>query len=145
MFRPVFVGNDSVGVLMAVIIKQQLKFDPEIVWAIVGTPDRVDWVPGVKDCVFDGEVRTLSLPGAGRIKERILSRNAESMTMEYSCFESPMPLEQHHAHIEVRPAPDGCELIWTTTIKPEAIEKFIRQSKEGAIAQLLEILGKHSE
>lgn len=130
---------------MAVIINQQLKFDPEKVWAIVGTPDRVDWVPGVKNCVFDGEVRTLSLPGAGRIKERILSRNTESMTMEYSCVESPIPLEQHHAHIEVRAAPGGCELIWTTTVKPEENEKFILQSKQGAITQLLEILGKHSE
>ena len=130
---------------MAVIINHQFKFAPEAVWAIVGTPDRVDWVPGVKDCVFDGEVRTLSLPGAGRIKERILSRNAESMTMEYSCFESPMPLEQHHAYIEVRPAPGGCELIWKTTVKPEAIEKFILQSKDGAILQLLDILGKHPE
>ena len=33
-------------------------------------------MPGVEDCQFDGEVRSLNLPGAGDIKERILFHDA---------------------------------------------------------------------
>ena len=54
------------------IFCHSLHFSEEEVWAVLGKPDRVDWVPGVKSCDFDGEVRSLILPGAGAIKERIL-------------------------------------------------------------------------
>ena len=125
---------------MAIVITQHLEFEADRVWAIVGEPGRVDWVPGVEECAFDGEVRTLVLPGAGRIKERILNRDAASRTLSYSCFDSPTPLESHHASIEVRPLADGCEFVWKTTVVPESNEKFIEQSKMGALAQLNKIL-----
>ena len=75
----------------AMPIEKTIQFDcqPAQLWEIVGTPDRVDWVPGVTNCEFDGEVRSLSLPGAGAIKEKILSRDADAMHMQYSCIESP--------------------------------------------------------
>ncbi len=125
---------------MAILITEQFKCDADQLWAIVGTPDRVDWVPGVKDCVFDGEVRTLFLPGAGKIKERILDRDEALRTMSYSCFDSPVPLDSHHASIEVRSNAGGCELIWKTTVVPEATEPFIKQSKMGALAQIASII-----
>ena len=125
---------------MTILITEQFECDADQLWAIVGTPDRVDWVPGVKDCFYDGEVRTLFLPGAGKIKERILDRNAESRTMSYSCFDSPVPLESHLASIEVRPNAKGCELVWETTVIPEVNEPFIKQSKMGALVQIASIL-----
>ena len=38
---------------MTILITEQFECDADQLWAIVGTPDRVDWVPGVKDCVYD--------------------------------------------------------------------------------------------
>lgn len=109
-------------------------------WAIVGTPDRVDWVPGVMDCEFDGEVRSLTLPGAGQIKERILSRNNQEMTIQYSCFESPVPLQKHLASIQILETDEGCELQWRTEVEPVAFEPFIEESMDGAIKQIHTIL-----
>ena len=52
-------------------ITHDLKVNPSKAWDIFKEPDRVDWVPGVESCHFDGEIRSLNLPGAGEIKERI--------------------------------------------------------------------------
>ena len=114
---------------------------PAQLWAIVGIPDRVDWVPGVTDCVFDGEVRSLKLPGAGHIRERILSHSDTEMTMQYSCIESPAPLEEHLASIKIQETEEGCEMHWQTEVKPADFEPFIESSMDGAIEQIHEILG----
>ena len=127
---------------MSVKVDHQFNASADQLWAILGTPDRIDWVPGVTSCTFDGEVRSLHLPGAGDIKERILSRDEDSKTMEYSCFETPAPLESHHASIEIIPNADGCRLLWETTVAPIEIETFIRTSMEGCLERLTEILGQ---
>ena len=59
-------------------------------------------MPGVEDCQFDGEVRSLNLPGAGDIKERILFHDGATRTIKYSCCESPEDLKSHHASMQVR-------------------------------------------
>lgn len=125
---------------MSVKFDQHFNHPADQLWAIVGTPDRIDWVPGAASCTFDGEVRSLSLPGAGNIKERILSRDADQRTMEYSCFETPAPLESHHASMQIIPNADGCRLIWETAVTPLAFESFIRTSMEGCLERINEIL-----
>ena len=121
---------------MAIRVEQVLPFTADQVWAIVGTPERVDWVPGIEGCDYDGEVRAFKLPGAGFIKERILKRDAAARYIEYSCFESPMPLEQHLASIQLEPADSGCLMIWHTSVEPAQVEPFIRESMDGALVQL---------
>jgi hypothetical protein len=113
---------------------------PQQLWEIVGTPDRVDWVPGVTNCEFDGEVRSLSLPGAGSIKERILAHDDQAMTMQYSCIESPAPLEKHLASIQITASPGGCEMQWQTEVEPAAFEPFIEDSMNGALKQIQTII-----
>jgi hypothetical protein len=125
---------------MPVKFDHQFKHSADQLWAIVGTPDRIDWVPGAASCTFDGEVRSLSLPGAGEIKERILSRDADQHTMEYSCFETPAPLESHHSSMQIIANTDGCRLVWETAVMPLAFESFIRTSMEGCLERIDEIL-----
>ena len=125
---------------MSVKFDQHFNHPADPLWSIVGTPDRIDWVPGAASCTFDGEVRSLSLPGAGNIKERILSRDADQRTMEYSCFETPAPLESHHASMQIIPSASGCRLIWETSVTPAAFEGFIRASMEGCLEKIGEIL-----
>jgi carbon monoxide dehydrogenase subunit G len=123
-------------------IQKTVSFNcpPARLWEIVGTPERADWVPGVTDVSFDGDVRSLNLPGAGQIKERILARDETALTMSYSCIESPTPLDQHLAKIEVVPTDSGCEMRWQTEVTPVAFEKFIEQSMDQAIERLREML-----
>ena len=127
---------------MTVKFDHQFAASADQLCAIVGTPDRVDWVPGAESCTFDGSVRSLSLPGAGDIKERILSHNNELRRIEYSCFETPAPLESHHASMEVIANENGCRLLWETTAAPIEIETFIRTSMEGCIEKLADLLSE---
>jgi hypothetical protein len=125
---------------VAVIIDHKFAVAPETLWEILGTPDRVDWVPGVTSCSFDGEVRSLDLPGAGAIKERILRHDNDARIIEYSCFESPGNLESHRAKMEITAADGGCRLQWEASVEPVAIEPFIKGSMEGCIVRLEQML-----
>ena len=127
---------------MPVEFDHQFHASADELWGIIGTPDRIDWVPGVISCTFDGEVHSLHLPGAGNIKERILSRDEASKTMEYSCFETPVPLHSHHSSIAIMTNDDGCRLLWETAVAPIEIEKFIRRSMESCIERLTEMLSQ---
>ena len=128
------------GSTVAVVIDHEFEASAEALWDILGTPDRVDWVPGVKGCTFDGEVRSLDLPGAGAIKERILNHNNDARILEYSCFESPGGLESHRAKMEITTTDGGCRLQWQAYVKPDVIEPFIKSSMAGCIARLEEML-----
>ena len=125
---------------MSVTIDHQFNTTAEQLWAIVGIPDRIDWVPGATSCQIDGDIRSLTLQGAGRIKERILSHDHQKRTMEYSCFETAAPLQSHRSRIEVIANADGCQLIWQTTVTPSEIEVFIRTSMKDCVTKLEEIL-----
>ena len=125
---------------MAIEINHEFAASPEALWEILGTPDRVDWVPGVESCSFDGKVRSLVLPGAGAIKERILKHDDEARTLEYSCFESPGGLESHHARVQVTASEVGCRLVWQASVTPVSIEPFIEGSMHGCIERLETIL-----
>ena len=119
---------------MAKEINREFAASPEALWEILGTPDRVDWVPGVESCSFDGEVRSLVLPGAGAIKERILKHDDETRTLEYSCFESPGGLESHHARVQVMASEVGCRLVWQASVIPASIEPFIEEVCAGVLS-----------
>ena len=126
--------------VMAVKINHQFFASADSLWAILGTPDRVDWVPGVEHCELEGDIRSLRLPGAGDIKEQILLHSDEHRTLEYSCIEAPGPLQSHRAKIEVIPTSAGCQLIWQTEVTPVELEAFIRTSMEGCLVRLEQLL-----
>ncbi len=124
-------------------IEQTKKFDAPAanLWAIVGTPDRTDWVPGVTGCEYDGEVRRLTMPGAGDIAERILSVDGEAMNIRYSCIESTPPLASHLAEITVVAEGDAaCTMIWKTSVEPVEFEPFILQAMQASFDQLEKLL-----
>jgi hypothetical protein len=131
---------------MSIRIEHNFEVPAENLWEIVGVPDRVDWVPGVTDCEFDGDVRHLNMPGAGQISEQILSCDEEQMRIEYSCIESKPPLDRHLAIIRIEPqGSDRCQMIWETEVEPVSVEPFIEQSMQGCLTRIGEILeGKFS-
>lgn len=127
---------------MPIRFEHKFDYSATAVWEILGTPDRVDWVPGVESCTFDGEVRSLDLPGAGAIKERILNRDDGERKIEYSCFESPGTMTSHHACMQIVQLSHGCKLLWQAQIEPIELEPFIKNSMEGALAQLERVLSQ---
>ena len=117
-----------------------LPVSAEHLWSILGTVDRVDWVPGVTACELDGSVRRLHLPGAGAIAEEIKVRDEAQFRLVYQCIESLQPMDFHEARIQIIPeSDDRCRLIWEADIRPEQFKPFLKGSMEGALAQLREV------
>ena len=129
---------------MAIKIEEILPYPPATIWAIVGEPGRVDWVPGVESAEFDGEVRRFKMAGAGGLAERINERDAGRMYLEYSVIESTPPLQSHLASITLEPHEDGTRFIWQTTVEPVAVEPFIATGMKGSLAQLADILASEN-
>ena len=129
---------------MAIKIEEILPYPPATIWAIVGEPDRVDWVTGVESAEFDGEVRRFKMVGAGGLAERIKQRDEERMYLEYSVIESTPPLQSHVASITLEAHADGTRFIWQTTVEPAAVEPFIATGMKGSLAQLAEILASEN-
>ena len=107
---------------MSIEIKHFLPYPPATIWAVVGSPGRVDWVPGVESCEFDDA----------------------QMFMEYSVVESTPPLQSHLASIKLNPsdsdAGQGTEFIWRTDVAPEEVAPFIKKGMRGSLALLEQIL-----
>jgi hypothetical protein len=129
---------------MSMEIKHFLPFSPQTIWAVVGSPGRVDWVPGVESCDFDGEVRRFKMAGAGGLAERIVSHDDAQMFMEYSVVESTPPLKSHLASINLNPQGDGTEFTWCTDVEPVEVEPFIKKGMLGSLALLEQILAAES-
>ena len=130
---------------MSIEVKHFLPFPAQTIWAIVGSPGRVDWVPGVESCEFDGEVRRFKMEGAGGLAERIVSHDDAQMFMEYSVVESTPPLQTHLASIKLNAQDQGTEFIWCTSVEPVAVEPFIKQGMLGSLALLEQILVTQSQ
>ena len=129
---------------MAIKIEEILPYPPATIWAIVGEPDRVDWVTGVESAEFDGEVRRFKMVGAGGLAERINQRDEPRMYLEYSVIESTPPLQSHVASITLEAHADGTRLIWQTAVEPGAVEPFIAKGMKGSLAQLADILASEN-
>jgi hypothetical protein len=115
----------------------------DVVWGVIWQVDRVDWVPGVQRCVLQGDVRTLDLPGAGEIQERIVLCDPEAYELTYQCIQSPIPLEHHEARMRLSALPNGgCEFAWEADILPTNFEVFLKDSMTGALAQLIEVVAR---
>ena len=129
---------------MAIKIEEILPYPPATIWAIVGEPDRADWVTGVESAEFDGEVRRFKMVGAGGLAERINQRDEPRMYLEYSVIESTPPLQSHVASITLEAHADGTRFIWRTAVEPVAVEPFIAKGMKGSLAQLADILASEN-
>ena len=129
---------------MAIKIEEILPYPPATIWAIVGEPDRVDWVTGVESAEFDGEVRRFKMVGAGDLAERINQRDEPRMYLEYSVIESTPPLQSHVASITLEAHADGTRFIWQTAVEPVAVEPFIAKGMKGSLAQLADLLASEN-
>lgn len=127
---------------MAIELRERFPCPPAALWKIVGDVARTDWVAGVSDCVLDGDVRRMTMSGAGEVAERILERDAERRYVEYTVIESTPPLEQHLASMEVLAEGGSSCLVWRTQARPEAVEVFIEATMRQCLSRLHEIVGE---
>ena len=85
---------------MEVTIEKVFDCEREKIWAVIGNPERVDWVPSASDCVFDGSIRRFRMEGAGQLAEKIVLRDEDEMVLKYSVIDSPA-VNRHLATISL--------------------------------------------
>jgi hypothetical protein len=130
--------------MRSVVKRLHLAVPAEAVWDIVGNVARIDWVPVITSCQLDGDVRTMQMTGVGTVQERILHRDAESMSLEYGLINNAN-VAVHKATLKVMAVGNGCELQWTTLIEPDALEPLIESGMQSAIVALCALLGVRSD
>lgn len=106
---------------MALDAEKQVMVDatPAQAWAAIGDFCAIGgWHPAVAACVLgekDGKtLRTLSLEGGGTIVEELVERDEEEMSYTYTIIESPLPVANYKATIEVEDE-GGTAIVWAGT------------------------------
>ena len=81
------------------------------------------------------------MAGMGKIKERIIKLDNESMELQYSAVETMAPINHHLATIKISEVTDNkCLLDWTTEIDPEIFADAIHQGMLISISGLRKVL-----
>ena len=126
---------------MEITIEKVFHCEREKIWAVIGNPERVDWVPSASDCVFDGSIRRFQMRGAGQLAERIVSRDEDEMILKYSVIESSA-VDLHLATISlINHEGNKTRFSWAQEFEPAHLEPFIRKGMEDSLVQLDSVLG----
>ena len=115
----------------------------DVLWSILSDVSRCDWVPSVEKITLDRDCRFFKMAGMGRIVERILLLDNETMTLQYSAIETPAPVEHHLATMHVLEVDeDHCQLGWKTEIDPETFADGVHQGMVTSLQGIESLLRK---
>ena len=102
-----------------------------------------DWPPAFVDSHIEnnevsdkvGCVRSFNLKNGGNIRERLLSLSDLEHLCTYTILESPLPIENYVATLQLLPVTDGNRtcIIWTAEFKcsPEGEEDLVKTIGDG--------------
>ena len=125
------------------ILKEEAVFNSAAnnLWKILSDVTRCDWIDTVDNIEMEGDCRVFEMAGMGRIKERIIKLDNESMELQYSAVETMAPIKHHLATISISEETDNkCLLNWTTEIDPEIFADAIHQGMLISIKGLRKVL-----
>ena len=110
-------------------------------WEILSDVTRCDWIDTVDNIEMEGDCRVFEMSGMGKIKERIIKLDNESMELQYSAVETMAPIKHHLATIKISESGDNESLLcWTTEIDPEIFAEAIHQGMLISIKGLRKVL-----
>ena len=114
--------------MKTLVERVELDCSATYLWSILSDVGRCDWVPTIDKITLDGDCRLFDMEGMGTITEKILLKDDEKMTLQYSAIDTPAPIEHHLATMKILPNNNSsCSLEWTTEIKPEVFAESIHQ------------------
>ena len=127
--------------MKTLIEKATFNSSAEKLWLVLSDVTRCDWIDTVDSIQMEGDCRVFKLAGMGRIKERIIKLDNESMELQYSAVETMAPIKHHLATINISEEPENkCLLKWTTEIDPEIFADAIHQGMLISIKGLRKVL-----
>ena len=124
-------------------LKEKVVFNSAAsnLWEILSNVTRCDWIDTVDNIEMEGNCRVFEMAGMGKIKERIIKLDNDSMELQYSAIETLTPINHHLATIKISEVTDNkCLLDWTTEIDPEIFEDAIHQGMLISISGLRKVL-----
>jgi mxaD protein len=120
--------------------EKKVAAPPDAVWAVVGKFDGVgEFFPGIDSFSVEGDDRLIGMFGM-QIRERLLSRDDATMTLEYTIVDG-VPLNSHKARITVVPDGDGSLVTWWYEADPEELAPVFGQTYAGALEVLAAKMG----
>ena len=115
----------------------------DVLWSILSDVSRCDWVPSVEEITLDRDCRFFKMAGMGRIVERILLLDNETMTLQYSAIETPVPVDHHRATMHVLEVDEErCQLEWKTEIDPDTFADGVHQGMVTSLQGIESLLRK---
>ena len=103
--------------MINVSTKTTLNAPAETVWALISDFGSLsEYVEAATTCVLEGEgigaVRVITLPDGAILKERLERLEADTMTLEYSITEGPLPVADYRSVMTLTETEGGCTLSW---------------------------------
>ena len=127
--------------MKTLVERVELDCSATYLWSILSDVGRCDWVPTIDKITLDGDCRLFDMEGMGTITEKILLKDDEKMTLQYSAIDTPAPIEHHLATMKILPNNNSsCSLEWTTEIEPEIFTDSIHQGMLVSIEGIKSIL-----
>jgi len=127
------------------VLKEEILFncDAKTLWNIITDISRCDWVPSVNEIAIEADCRVFEMSGMGKVREKIIMNDSQTMTLKYSAIETRTPLNHHLATMNIlKVDEDNCNLIWTTEIDPEIFADAIHQGMLISIEGIKKVLAE---
>ena len=126
--------------MVKIKIEKQIKCTVDSLWELFSDVTRSDWVPFANKILYEDGVRTFIMEGVGEIKEKIIEINHSEKSLTYKVVQSPVPLDHHLAKVTILEDKNFSKLIWVSEIKPDKVEKLIKDGMESSIEMIQKIL-----
>ena len=68
------------------VLKEEILFncDAKTLWNIITDISRCDWVPSVNEIAIEDDCRVFEMSGMGKVREKIIMNDSQTMTLKYS-------------------------------------------------------------
>ena len=111
-----------------ITVKTTVKLDANAkdVWEMIGAYDSLTkWLPMVKEIEVEGEgvgaIRKLFLEDGSVVVERLEEVDEKNMTYTYSIVESPLPVKDYIATLQVKEDGEQCVVEWSSTFLADGV------------------------
>jgi len=104
-----------------VSMSTNLNVSADQVWKMIGGFNALpDWHPAIEksELTEEGQTRTLSLAGGGKIVEKLEKVDDDARTYSYSIVDSPLPVANYTATIKVSGEGDSSTIEWSSDFDP---------------------------
>jgi hypothetical protein len=99
-----------------------LQTSADEVWRLIGGFNALpDWHSAIvkSDLEEGGSIRLLEIQGGATIRERLISHDNAERIYRYTITESPLPIEDYQATLQVRDGEGGgCQVEWSGEFQP---------------------------